>query len=254
MRASAATPPRTALNRVSEVLADKPRVVIVEFGGNDGLRGLPIETTRANLEQMIVALQEVGSYRGAGGDDAAAELRAGLHSPFEQVYQDLAAKYKLVRIPFLLEGVATDRSLMQRDGIHPTGQGNEMVAETVMRYLRPVLSAALRRRLRRFGGGCAVAFQAQGAEIGQVAFAAAFHHGNNVVGIPEALSRSRGKPQSVKLSAARRRADASDAARRPGNRRRKRRRLRDRAPGPFREDSRDRCADAILRRTNPNKK
>ena len=127
-------------NRLSEVLAVKPRVVILEFGGNDGLRGLPIETTRANLEQMIVTLRNSG----------AAVILAGMTLPpnygpdyirgFEHVYQDLAVKYKLVRIPFLLEGVATDRSLMQRDGIHPTGRGNEKVAATVMKYLRPALA------------------------------------------------------------------------------------------------------------------
>jgi acyl-CoA thioesterase-1 len=127
-------------NRVSEVLAVKPRVVILEFGGNDGLRGLPIETTKANLEQMIVALQKSG----------AAVILAGMTLPpnygpdyirgFERVYQDLAVKYKLVRIPFLLEGVATNRSLMQRDGIHPTGVGNSKVAETVMGYVGPVVS------------------------------------------------------------------------------------------------------------------
>src|SRR5580692_6469057 len=126
-------------NRVSEVLAVKPRVVILEFGGNDGLRGLPIETTKANLEQMIVELQKSG----------AAVILAGMTLPpnygpdyirgFERVYQDLAVKYKLVRIPFLLEGVATDKSLMQRDGMHPTGPGNEKVAQTVMKYVRPVL-------------------------------------------------------------------------------------------------------------------
>jgi acyl-CoA thioesterase-1 len=128
------------VNRISEVLAVKPRVVILEFGGNDGLRGLPIETTRANLEQMIVELRNSG----------AAVILAGMTLPpnygpeyiqgFEQIYRDLAAKYKLVRIPFLLEGVATDRSLMQRDGLHPTGQGNEKVAGTVMKYVRPVLA------------------------------------------------------------------------------------------------------------------
>ena len=127
-------------NRVSEVLALKPRVVILEFGGNDGLRGLPIETTKANLEQMIVELKKSG----------AAVILAGMTLPpnygpdyirgFERVYQDLAVKYKLVRIPFLLEGVATDKSLMQRDGIHPTGAGNSKVAATVMRYLTPVLA------------------------------------------------------------------------------------------------------------------
>ena len=68
------------VNRLSEVLAYKPRVVIVEFGGNDGLRGLPIDTTRANLDQMIAGDSEGGSYGGSGRHDAAAELRSGIHS------------------------------------------------------------------------------------------------------------------------------------------------------------------------------
>jgi acyl-CoA thioesterase-1 len=127
------------VNRLSEVLEHKPAVVILEFGGNDGLRGLPLETTQANLDRMVVAL------RGSG----ASVLLAGMTLPpnygpeyihgFEQIYSKLAAKYKLARIPFLLEGVALDRGLMQRDGMHPTAKGNERVAETVMKYLRPLL-------------------------------------------------------------------------------------------------------------------
>ena len=127
------------VNRLSSVLEHKPAVVILEFGGNDGLRGLPLEITQANLDRMVVAL------RGSG----ATVLLAGMTLPpnygpeyihgFEQIYSKLAAKYKLARIPFLLEGVALDRSLMQRDGMHPTAKGNERVAETVMKYLRPLL-------------------------------------------------------------------------------------------------------------------
>jgi acyl-CoA thioesterase I len=127
------------VSRLSEVLAYKPRVTIVEFGGNDGLRGLPITSTRANLEQIIQAL------KGAGSD----VLLAGMTLPpnygpdyiksFEQIYVQLAAKYKLTRIPFLLDDVAIHPELMQRDGIHPTAEGNEIVAKTVMRYLRPLL-------------------------------------------------------------------------------------------------------------------
>lgn len=126
-------------NRLSEVLAVKPRVVILEFGGNDGLRGRPVETTRANLEQMIMELQKSGARVILAGMTLPPNYGPEYIRGFERVYQDLAVKYKLVRIPFLLEGVATDRSLMQRDGIHPTGQGNEKVAVTVMKYLRPVL-------------------------------------------------------------------------------------------------------------------
>jgi acyl-CoA thioesterase-1 len=126
-------------NRVNEVLAVKPGVVILEFGGNDGLRGLPIETTRANLEQMIVALMNSGATVILAGMTLPPNYGPEYIRGFEQVYKDLAGKYKLARIPFLLEGVATDKSLMQRDGIHPTGQGNEKVAATVMKYVRPSL-------------------------------------------------------------------------------------------------------------------
>jgi acyl-CoA thioesterase-1 len=127
------------VSRLSEVLGYKPRVTIVEFGGNDGLRGLPITSTRANLEQIIQAL------KGAGSD----VLLAGMTLPpnygpdyiksFEQIYVQLATKYKLTRIPFLLDDVAIHPELMQRDGIHPTAEGNEIVAKTVMRYLKPLL-------------------------------------------------------------------------------------------------------------------
>jgi acyl-CoA thioesterase-1 len=129
------------VNRLSEVLAYKPRIVIVEFGGNDGLRGLPIETTRANLDQIVMSLRNAGAKVVLAGMTLPPNYGPDYIHTFEQIYRDLAAKYKLTRIPFLLEGVATvaTRNLMQRDGLHPTGPGNAVVAETVMRYLKPML-------------------------------------------------------------------------------------------------------------------
>jgi acyl-CoA thioesterase I len=127
------------VNRLAEVLSYKPRVVILEFGGNDGLRGLPIETTRTNLDQMAETLTKAGVKVILAGMTLPPNYGPDYIKAFEQIYRDLAAKYKLTRIPFLLEGVATDRSLMQRDGLHPTAEGNEKVARTVMRYLRPLL-------------------------------------------------------------------------------------------------------------------
>lgn len=127
------------LARVSEVLAYKPRVTIVEFGGNDGLRGLPIETTRANLEQIIQMLQAAGSKVLLAGMTLPPNYGPDYIKPFQQVYVDLAAKYKVARIPFLLSDVALRPGLMQSDGIHATAQGNEIVAKTVMRYLTPLL-------------------------------------------------------------------------------------------------------------------
>jgi acyl-CoA thioesterase-1 len=128
-----------ALARLASVTALKPAVVILEFGGNDGLRGLPVATTRSNLDQIIAGLKQAG----------AAVLLAGMTLPpnygpdyihaFQQIYPDLAAKYRVARIPFLLDGVAGTTRYMQPDGLHPTAEGNRMVAATVMRYLEPLL-------------------------------------------------------------------------------------------------------------------
>jgi acyl-CoA thioesterase I len=127
------------LNRLDEVRRYKPGIVLVEFGGNDGLRGLPIETTRANLDQIVSSLGAAGATVVLAGMTLPPNYGADYIRQFEQVYRDLAAKYKLTRIPFLLEGVATKPELMQRDGLHPTAQGNAIVAETVLRYLTPLL-------------------------------------------------------------------------------------------------------------------
>ncbi len=127
------------VNRLSEVTAYQPRIVIVEFGGNDGLRGLPIETTRSNLEQMVATLRKSGAAVVLAGMTLPPNYGPDYIRSFEKIYQDLAAKYKLTRIPFLLEGVATRHELMQRDGLHPTAQGNAIVAETVLRYLKPLM-------------------------------------------------------------------------------------------------------------------
>lgn len=127
------------LDRVSEVLANKPRIVIVEFGGNDGLRGLPLATTRSNLERIVVELRKTGATVVLAGMTLPPNYGPEYIHSFEQIYVGLAAKYKLTWIPFLLDGVATHPDLMQRDGIHPTGAGNALVAKTVMRYLKPLL-------------------------------------------------------------------------------------------------------------------
>jgi acyl-CoA thioesterase-1 len=127
------------LNRLSEVLAAHPKVTIVEFGGNDGLRGLPLETTRANLEQMIKGLQDAGSRIVLAGMTLPPNYGPDYIHSFQQIYVDLGSKYKLARIPFLLDAVAIHPDLMQQDGIHPTAEGNEIVAKTVMRYLKPLL-------------------------------------------------------------------------------------------------------------------
>jgi len=127
------------LDRINQVLRHKPRITIVEFGGNDGLRGLPLETTRANLEKMIQMLESSGSKVLLAGMTLPPNYGGDYVTHFGQIYVDLARKYNVPRIPFLLSEVALRPGLMQQDGIHPTAQGNQIVAQTVMRYLKPLL-------------------------------------------------------------------------------------------------------------------
>jgi acyl-CoA thioesterase-1 len=127
------------LDRIPEVLAAKPRVTIVEFGGNDGLRGLPLETTRANLAQMIQKLEAAGSKVLVAGLTLPPNYGGDYVAQFGQIFVDVSRKYNVPRIPFLLSDVVLRPGLMQQDGIHPTAEGNAIVAKLVMRYLKPLL-------------------------------------------------------------------------------------------------------------------
>lgn len=128
------------LERIGTVTALRPSVAILEFGGNDGLRGLPVTTTRANLEQMILALQKTGAKVVLAGMTLPPNYGPEYIRSFEAVYKDLAQQYHLPLIPFLLRGVGGNPALMQRDGIHPTGEGNRIVAKNVIQVLEPLLS------------------------------------------------------------------------------------------------------------------
>lgn len=127
------------LERVATVTALKPAIVILEFGGNDGLRGLPVSTTRANLDQIIMALRKAGAKIVLAGMTLPPNYGPDYIHSFEGVYRDLAKQYRLPLIPFLLQGVGGNPALMQRDGIHPTGEGNRIVAQNVIEALAPLL-------------------------------------------------------------------------------------------------------------------
>ena len=127
------------LARVDSVTQLKPTIVILELGGNDGLRGTPLSATRANLEQIIVELQKARARIILAGITLPPNYGPDYIHSFEKIYTDLAAKYKLPLIPFLLQGVAGVPGMMQPDGIHATVKGNEVVAALVMRTLKPLL-------------------------------------------------------------------------------------------------------------------
>ena len=123
------------LGRMQLAIADKPAIVLLELGGNDGLRGIPIDITRNNLAQMIEAFQGAGAKVVLAGMTLPPNYGQQYIEQFEKVYKDLAAKYKVKLIPFLLEGVGGHTEFMQRDGLHPNAAGAQKVEALVMKSL-----------------------------------------------------------------------------------------------------------------------
>ncbi len=131
------------LRRVDWVLRQQVDIFVIELGGNDGLRGLSPDATRANLQAIIDRVR--------AGCPPAKIVLAGIVAPpnmgadftraFASIFPDLARKNGLPLIPFLLEGVGGRPELNQPDGVHPNVSGHAIVADTVWRALRPLLSA-----------------------------------------------------------------------------------------------------------------
>jgi acyl-CoA thioesterase-1 len=127
------------LARIFMALAEKPAIVLLELGGNDGLRGIPLSITQANLAQMIVQFQGAGARVVLAGMSLPPNYGPAFIRKFEEVYRTLAARNQVTLIPFLLEGVGGHDELMQRDGIHPNAAGARQVEALVMRTLAPLL-------------------------------------------------------------------------------------------------------------------
>lgn len=126
--------------RVQSTVRLKPSIVLLELGGNDGLRGLPLKSTRENLEKMIVVFQSTGAQIVLAGMTLPPNYGPDYIKGFEQVFKDVAKKHNLKLIPFLLSDMITkDLRYFQEDGIHPTKEGAEIVAATVLKTLRPLL-------------------------------------------------------------------------------------------------------------------
>ncbi len=126
--------------RIQAAIDVKPSLVLLELGGNDGLRGLPLTSTRENLEKMIVAFRGAGAQVVLVGMTLPPNYGPDYIKGFQAVFKELAAKYKLKLIPFLLSDMITqDLRYFQRDGIHPTEEGAQIVAATALKTLRPLL-------------------------------------------------------------------------------------------------------------------
>ena len=128
-------------SRVGWILRQPVDVFVLELGGNDGLRGLPLSATRQNLQGIIdtVRRRSPGAQIVLAGMQIPPNLGQAYAADFKKLYQEVAAHNKLTLIPFLLENVVGIARLNQRDGIHPTPEGHKLVARTVWRTLQPVL-------------------------------------------------------------------------------------------------------------------
>ena len=117
----------------------QPEIVIVELGANDGLRGYPIPVFRRNLERLIVKIRRGGARILLAGVKLPTNLGAGYTRPFWQVFQNLADRYELSFLPFIIEGVHDQPGLMLRDRIHPSAKGQPVILENVWPLLEPML-------------------------------------------------------------------------------------------------------------------
>lgn len=128
------------LARLPQALTEhRPAVVLIELGANDGLRGLPLRQTRANLDRMIKAAQAAGARVGLIGIELPVNYGQAYRDRFRQMYQDLAQQHQVPLLPFLLVDVAEDIGNFQDDQVHPTSAAQPIIMETVWAWLEPWL-------------------------------------------------------------------------------------------------------------------
>ncbi|GAB2526322.1 arylesterase [Spirosoma aerophilum] len=128
-------------SRIAWVLRKPVAVFVLELGGNDGLRGLPLADTRKNLQAIMDTVRQKSPEATIvlAGMQIPPNMGASYTKEFRGLFKELADKNKAVLIPFLLENVGGIRKLNQPDGIHPTPAGHKIVANTVWQVIRPIL-------------------------------------------------------------------------------------------------------------------
>lgn len=126
--------------RLPALLAEhQPDIVILELGGNDGLRGQPLKLLEKNLQLMIDASKASGAKILLAGMQIPPNYGARYSNQFKELYGKLAEKNELELIPFLLEGIGGNETLVQRDGIHPTAEAQPIIVENVLPELEKML-------------------------------------------------------------------------------------------------------------------
>lgn len=117
----------------------RPRIVIIELGGNDGLRGQPVQSLRSNLARIIELTRDSGASAILAGIQIPPNYGPAYAGAFAGIYPALAAQFEVPLVGFLLKDVALNGELMQRDGLHPNARGSEVMLENVWAVLVELL-------------------------------------------------------------------------------------------------------------------
>jgi acyl-CoA thioesterase I len=130
---------KDAMSGLPSVLRLHPAIVIVEFGGNDGLRGLPVEDSQHNLDQVLTGLQNAHVKILLAGITLPPQYGQDYIHSFEQMFRTLAASHHVALIPMLYVNLVQVPETIQNDGIHPTAKGSAIIANTIFPVLKPML-------------------------------------------------------------------------------------------------------------------
>lgn len=127
------------VRRVAWLTKGKPDWVFIALGANDGLRGQPASATRDNLVTMITRLRDAGAKVAIAGMQLPTNYGEDYRSAFAAVFPQVAQEHQVPLLPFLLDGVGGVPRLNQADGIHPTVEGQRLIAKTVYGFLKPLV-------------------------------------------------------------------------------------------------------------------
>jgi acyl-CoA thioesterase-1 len=130
------------LARLDWALAEKPDLVILEFGANDMLRGLDPATVRANLDAMITKIQASGAKLLLAGMLASPNFGEEYQRDFNRIYPELAQAHDVPLYPFLLDGVALDPQFNQPDGLHPNERGVAIMVDNIAPYIARLIGGS----------------------------------------------------------------------------------------------------------------
>lgn len=133
------------VRRLQAALAERPQILILALGANDGLRGVPVATVRSNLETIIEAAQTANVKVLLCGMDALPLHGFEYTMEFHRLYGELSAKYDTPLVPFMLAGVIGNQDMLQPDLIHPNAAGAAKIAGNIWPYLQPLAVSAAGR-------------------------------------------------------------------------------------------------------------